>query len=224
MDEQHAVEYHQTRLRRAQLWLQRAQEEERRGAEKLMFFWVAFEAMFARHKRYTGDSDKKSHRAMNNFIEAAVQSGGAHIGVKEVIKNNKGEIKRIINLRYTAPDFWTRHDASKKTPEEWEAQHQREKEGLKKGLELRNLHDCVRVMKGLFGRLYSVRNQIFHGGHSLGGQSQGREQVKWALHLLEQFIPVFLDALQKHPHIAKGEPPFPRVAKPNEKRPPFWMD
>ena len=68
-----------------------------------------------------------------------------------------------------------------------------------------------KVLTGLFQRLYTLRNQILHGGSTFNSKVN-REQVKDGCNILSFLIPVMLEIMMKHhDDIEWGKPFYPVI-------------
>ena len=62
----------------------------------------------------------------------------------------------------------------------------------------------------MFDRLYTLRNQIIHGGATYSSQAN-RSQLKDACRILTSLLPLILHIMQQHPDYAWGKPYYPFV-------------
>ena len=70
--------------------------------------------------------------------------------------------------------------------------------------------DTATVLFVLFDRLYTLRNQMVHGGATYNS-SANREQLKDACKILGSILPVMLSIIQKIAHKDWGKPFYPFV-------------
>ena len=84
----------------------------------------------------------------------------------------------------------------------------REREKLFSASENQNID---RILDVLFRRLYTLRNQIIHGGATFNS-SVNREQLKTGCNILSLFLPVMLEIMMKnHNEMVWGKTFYPVV-------------
>ena len=71
--------------------------------------------------------------------------------------------------------------------------------------------DTERVLYEIFVRLYTLRNQLMHGG-STWNSSVNRTQVRDGRALLARVLPVMLGVMMQNPARFQGKPFYPVVS------------
>ena len=79
----------------------------------------------------------------------------------------------------------------------------------KAGICLAN-QDTVDVLSIIFNRLYTLRNQLMHGG-ATWNSGANRTQVKDGVEMLNTLVPIIIDIMMKHPDTLWGDPYYPVV-------------
>ena len=74
--------------------------------------------------------------------------------------------------------------------------------------------DTERVLFEAFVRLYTLRNQLMHGG-ATWNSSVNRAQVRDGRALLARVLPAMLGVMMDHPAQFEGKPFYPVVADPH---------
>ena len=230
----------ETRLRRAKAWaacataLHETESAKKPGqmspqntafvevddyAVRFVFWWIAFEALYARRKD-SGIHQTKTF--IKNMINCDV------LQLDSILDVNADFAYEIVKLRQTHDGFWINRKYKNKTNEEkytypsyksWENGFYKQVKKYEKG-------DTKDKLNILFDRLHVIRNQIFHGANSRA-TSWGITQVKDGVQLLSAFVPFFIEQLEKYPNINWGEIPFPRVGKENNQQDdllPIWEE
>ena len=70
--------------------------------------------------------------------------------------------------------------------------------------------DTAVFLKILFDRIYTLRNQLMHGGATFGSDLN-REQVRDACRILKKLVPAVIHIVMEHPNQPWGDPCFPPV-------------
>ena len=193
----------ETRLRRARLWMLRAQAAIKYPAAKslddsaarFIFWWIAFEAAYF-NKSNTGRDGMKS------FIRKVISINEKK--ANKMTKVWKSTIRKLVTLPPTHNEFWAQ--GKNRTYNEWERKFKNENEKCETGA-------ADEVLPIVFERLRVVRHQIFHGANSRH-KSYGGLQVKCGAKLLAAFVPYFIETIQesidKDHKKSWGKVPFPR--------------
>ena len=210
------AEHNETRLRRAQLWLSRAKSATKYSPAKILddssvrfiFYWIAFEAA------YSIRSNSGSHR-MNRVIRRIINEDQKQ--ANKLVKKLRSTIRELVNLPPTHYEFW--EHVENQTYNQWKKKFKNENEKCETGT-------AEEVLPIVFERLRVVRHQIFHGANSRH-KSYGGLQVKCGQELLAEFVPHFIETIQKSidrdPKEDWGKVPFPRQGVRNQKDlKPIW--
>ena len=218
--EQQIKENNETRLRRAKLWMWRAEASSKLeftvqrllddNSVRFIFWWIAFEALYSTKLNSSNDRIKK-------FIKEVVKIDEEHFS--KITRMHKRKIRALVSIAATHEEFWQKGD--NRTYEEWRIKFNQDKITCEKGA----LSEELGIV---FVRLHTVRNQIFHGANSRH-RSYGRRQVEHGVKLLEVFIPRFIkiveESADKMPPKDWKSIPFPRKSRDNiEKLIPAWKE
>ena len=180
------------RIKRAISWLQRAEEEEKDDDAKVIFLWIAFNALYGRDM-YKKD-ELKQHEFLKNICSLDI-CGKIHLS----IKNKCGkECVKLIRNRFVDREYW--NDVRKylrnngEEPEiQWKDKEnpdadKAEKRFFNSNYEIQSLSGDL---ENIFQRLYVLRNQIVHGS-ATWNKDVNRDQVKDGANILATLIPVFI--------------------------------
>lgn len=72
--------------------------------------------------------------------------------------------------------------------------------------------DTHRVLSIILSRLYTLRNQIIHGGATFGS-TVNRQQLQDANNILGKFVPIMLETLMDNATGHWGDPCYPVIDK-----------
>ena len=191
------------RVHRAMSWLKQAQQSDTEDM-RFMCLWVAFNAAYARDLQVrTGGGDLVGTRdfllKMCRFQPEVL----THL-VWDIYPQG---IRQLLENRYVFQAFWDHHNGML-SEEAWQGSFKKAK---RKGLEALKNKDTADILMMVYERIYTLRNQIFHGGATCGSKVN-RLQLKSALGILSDTIPVFLTVMLQHPNEALwGKPYYPWV-------------
>ncbi|WP_315360872.1 HEPN domain-containing protein [Neisseria bacilliformis] len=202
------------RIHRAISWLKAAAEAGRpaerpsENGEGLDFrftaLWIAFNAAYA--KEIDGRTLSAERSDFRQFLQTVCGLDKERLLYQLVWQTYSGSIRTLLDNRYTFQPFWDFHNGKI-----GEAAWQDAFAGAKKKAHAAlAAQDTDSVLAVLFDRLYTLRNQIVHGGATFAG-SANRSQLKDACNILSSLIPAVLHIMQQHPQRDWGRPFYPFV-------------
>ncbi len=195
------------RLHRSLSWLRRAYKQQDDDDSQFIFFWLSFNALYAREKQEPADYFESERDACKMFCEKI-----AHLDCDNQIydalwKTFSSPIRNLLRNKYVYQPFWN-HLNGCAGEVHWETRFQKAQEiGLQA---LQSGNSCM-ILQLLFDRLYVLRNQIFHGS-ATWRSSVNREQIKDAKNILAMLLPIVLDLMLRNPQTNWG-PPCYRVVE-----------
>lgn len=191
------------RIHRSLSWLKQAEQIEELDF-KFISLWIAFNAAYAREIEDIPIGDKAT---FNEFIMRICALDEEHQVYNLIWQKFSGSIRLLLDNKYIFQPFWDFHNG-KISETEWEKAFFLAKDKLLYALEEKKTD---KVLTGLFQRLYTLRNQILHGGSTFNSKVN-REQVKYGCNILSFLIPVMLEIMMKHhDDIEWGKPFYPVI-------------
>ncbi|MBH5328816.1 hypothetical protein H9Q10_03935 [Eikenella sp. S3360] len=166
--------------------------------------WIAFNAAYAREIDEREISGDRSH--FRQFLNTICRLDEEKLIYALVWQTFPGAIRSLLGNRYVFQPFGDFHNG-KISEIAW--QEEFEKAG-KKAQRALAAQDTDTVLLIMFDRLYTLRNQIIHGGATYGS-SANRNQLKDACRILISLLPLVLHIMQQHPDYAWGKPYYPFV-------------
>jgi hypothetical protein len=103
-------------------------------------------------------------------------------------------------------DFWNFQNGSL-SEEEWKRRFADARKAAKAALGAR---DTVSVLAIVLSRIYTLRNQLIHGGATWGG-SVNREQMRDCVNLMGKLVPLIIEVMMDHPQTLWGDACYPVV-------------
>lgn len=187
------------RMHRALSWLQRAQATDGDDDVAFVCLWIATNAAYA--QELSGYSEKFAFREFVEQVCDLDESGALYGLVWNVFP---GPIRSLLENRYVFQPFW---DALNGGHDDWKEPFERAQVSAKRAL---GRQDTARVLYAVFQRLYTLRNQLMHGG-ATWNSSVNRQQVRDGRAILNSVLPVMLGVMMDAPESFKGKPFYPVV-------------
>ena len=157
-----------TRLKRALTWLERCEKcNENEIDEQFLFLWISFNAAYGDdgtlQQKRSADREPE-HKKLTDFLRRVAKRDDDDrlIGC---IRANQKRVHDIMNNRFLFRPFWQAeyqgHAASS-----WQARFKKDKKRMHAKLHAVNPDaQCIgEILRLVFDRLYTLRNQIVHGG------------------------------------------------------------
>ncbi|MGM0429793.1 MAG: hypothetical protein ACQEQ2_05790 [Pseudomonadota bacterium] len=178
------------RVHRALSWLKKAEIERENNDRdgEFVFLWVAFNAAYA--SNYSALSKDTERDIYGQFFQRLVQSDAEQSLYNLVWSNYSGAIRSLINNQYVFQPFWDNVNQVARDGN-WEERFRSAKARANKAL---SEQDTVTALSIIMDRLYTLRNQILHGGATYASKLN-RDQVNDGCQLLGAIVPVVIDLM-----------------------------
>ena len=208
-----------TRMRRAISWLGRAEKEtaDPDAADPdaaFIFYWIAFNAAYAADigadlQSYERD-DRKERNRFQDYFQRIISLDEKGLIYGTIDSRFYHSIRHLLNNKFIFQPFWSFHNRISGYAD-WEQRFAREKIGSDRALKRDD--GAVLILNTLFDRLYTLRNQLVHGG-ATWNSDVNRHQVRDGAEIMAFLVPVFIDLMLEHPEIDWGPPYYPRLPAP----------
>jgi hypothetical protein len=149
------------------------------------------------------------HRALSWLDRAEPAAGDLDAGrrIEALVWDEfTGSIRLLLDNKYVFQDFWAFHNG-KLEEAEWQRRFAAAKRAAMKALGQR---DTVKVLGITLSRLYTLRNQLIHGGATWNSQVN-RIQLRDGVNLLGKLVPIVIETMMDHPGTVWGDPCYPVV-------------
>jgi hypothetical protein len=191
------------RVHRALSWLNRAEQAEDVDG-RFIFLWIAFNAAYAtdideQHRL----SEQESFKA---FLQKLCVLDSEHLIEKLVWSEFPGSIRALLDNPYVFQSFWDFQNG-KITEATWEERLRSGKRNAQLALANR---DTAKVLGVMFNRIYTLRNQVMHGGATWEG-SVNRSQLRDCSSLLGKLVPLIILLMLDNPDTLWGDACYPVV-------------
>ena len=191
------------RVHRAMSWLNRAEQAEDVDG-KFIFLWIAFNAAYAQE---LDDSDRTSDKATFTAFLQKLCDLDTSKRIDELIwKEFSGSIRTLLNNPYVFHLFWE-FQRSRIDESEWKDRFASARKSAQSALVSGNTPVLLSVV---FNRLYTLRNQLIHGGATWNG-NVNRDQLRDCTRLLGKLVPVIIALMMDNPSALWGDAVYPVV-------------
>jgi hypothetical protein len=192
------------RVHRALSWLNRAEQVAEDLDSQFIFLWIAFNAAYATEvdERY-----RTSERAVfRDFLQKLISLDKRKTIEKLVWEEFSGSIRLLLDNRYIYQDFWNYRNG-KLTEKECQRNFAEANKAARTALAQR---DTATVLSIVLSRLYTLRNQLMHGG-ATWNSSVNRDQVRDCANLLGKLVPLVIEIMMDNVNTLWGDACYPVV-------------
>jgi hypothetical protein len=195
------------RVHRALSWLHRAEQLESGGDPdgQFLFLWIAFNAAYATEidERYRLSEQDTFRQFLQKLTE--LDAGRKRFDAL-VWQEFPSSIRVLLDNPYVFADFWRFHNGT--LPEaDWKRNFEAANRAAHRAL---GRLDTVTVLGVVLSRIYTLRNQLVHGG-ATWNSSVNREQVRDCTSLMAKLVPLVIEVMLDHPDALWGDAVWPVV-------------
>ena len=190
------------RIHRALSWLQRAEQcDDEDGC--FIFLWIAFNAAYANE---LGENKMGEGQLFNNFLKRLIELDNEKRLHKIIWQQYTGAIRLLLDNPFVYQPFWN-HQNGQPGFENWQEHFNQAKKSSQKALVS---NDTQTLLGIVFSRLYTLRNQLVHGGATWNSKTN-REQLRDANRILGDIVPTVIEILMDNTQAYWGEACYPVV-------------
>ncbi|MDE0304042.1 MAG: HEPN domain-containing protein [Albidovulum sp.] len=189
------------RVHRAISWVQRAEASQDDPDAAFIFYWIAFNAVYA-GDNFVGNSKGD----MSDFFGKIIKFDRSNIIYDTIWTKFHGPIRVLLQNKYVFQEFWN-HQNKKPGFVDWERRFEGDNNTIRKALQYKN---STKILEKLFARLYVLRNQLVHGG-ATWNSSANRSQVRDGHRIMEMLVPLFIELIMANPDSDWGGVFYPYI-------------
>ena len=190
------------RIHRAISWLARAEQCEDLDG-RFVFLWISFNAAYAND---LGSISMAESEQFGGFIKKLVELDAQQKLYDITWQKYTSAIRVLLDNKYVYQPFWNHHNRISGF-EGWENNFKASKQAANAALARK---DTGTVLGIIFNRLYTLRNQIIHGGATYNS-SANRNQLRDATAILGDLVPVLIEIMMDNSNAHWGEACYPVV-------------
>ena len=197
------------RIYRALSWLKRAELCEDDEDARFIFLWIALNAAYA--AEIQRDANEGEQVILGRFLARLVSLDQSKLLHTLVWSSFSGPIRLLLDNEFVFQPFWDSHNR-RMGKEDWKQKFERANKAAFRALGNRN--QTATVLAIVLNRLYTLRNQLVHGGATWQG-SVNREQIRDGAAILGELTPRVIHLLIQNPDKDWGDPCYPVVNAPS---------
>lgn len=190
------------RIHRAISWLARAEQCEDLDG-RFVFLWISFNAAYSND---LGSISMAESEQFGGFIKKLVELDAQQKLYDITWQKYTSAIRVLLDNKYVYQPFWNHHNRISGF-EGWENNFKASKQAANAALARK---DTGTVLGIIFNRLYTLRNQIIHGGATYNS-SANRNQLRDATAILGDLVPVLIEIMMDNSNAHWGEACYPVV-------------
>ena len=192
------------RIHRALSWLNKAEQSRDDLDAMYIFLWISFNAAYANDIEY--DLRKSEKETFQNFLNRLCDLDGSKKIEKIVWRMFPKNIRTLLSNKFVFQPFWDFQNKMITEPD-WKEKFQIANNSATRAL---GKKDTAKVLSIVFSRLYTLRNQLLHGG-ATWNSSVNREQMRDAVMLLGELTPVIIEIMMDNHNEIWGDACYPVV-------------
>ena len=199
------------RVRRVETWLGRAEHAHQSDDPDVAFilYWIAFNAAYAEDLASDSTTDSPTEPplaidAIKKYI-GRVWAADPNRTIRDAIWNEcRRRIESVVEIEYLFDPYW---DDANEIPTDyyWKDRFDENLGFVHDALATHRYAGTRRILRIVFGRLYTLRNQIVHGGARWKSE-YNRDSVLDATRIMASLVPAFLAVMHANPNREWGQP------------------
>lgn len=194
----------QLRMHRAISWIDRAERSDNDDDSRFIFYWISLNAAYSTDDTQDGTSEMA---LLDAFLEQIVELDDERV-LHGLMSKEFSNLQILLQEKYIFKPFWD--DGN------WAERLQHETMIVNQAF---RAADTGRILSIVLRRLYTLRNQLVHGGATWNG-SLNRPQVEDGARMLAGIVPRIVRLMMDNPdrHQQWGRCPYPALFPPGDRR------
>jgi len=192
------------RIHRALSWLNKSEQCTDDLDAQFIFLWISFNSAYANEIHYQqrfSETDKLQH-FLSRLCELDTDQN-----INNIIWNEfSGSIRVLLDNKYVFQPFWSHHN-NVTDEETWQNDFQQAKNAANRAMEKKQTDKVLAI---IFNRLYTLRNQLLHGG-ATWNSTTNRDQMRDATNILKILVPTMIEIMMNNSQVFWGEASYPVV-------------
>ena len=169
-----------------------------------IFLWVAFNAAYAND--IIDRQNFSERKVFQNFLGRLIDSDTDKLLYELVWDQFSGAIRLLVDNQYVFQPFWD-YQNGRTTEEQWQQAFQNSKAAALRAM---GSMDTQKVMGIMFDRLYTLRNQLLHGG-ATWNSNINRSQISQGAEIMGQVVPIVIHLMMNDYQRVWGDACYPVV-------------
>lgn len=191
------------KLYRALSWLNEAEEQKENLDFCFVSLWISFNAIYADELNFTGD-----RQGVKDFLQKIASFDDEKILHSILWNNFSNSIRVFLNNKFIFQKFWDDlNNFKEQKTSTWKEDFVKEN---KKAFQAMADLKTAQTLNIVFSRLYTLRNQILHGGATFNS-SVNKKQKEDACKFLLNVLPAILKIIINNSGQNWGKPYYPVI-------------
>ncbi|MCM2678096.1 HEPN domain-containing protein [Echinimonas agarilytica] len=192
------------RVHRALSWFDKAEQSSDDSDAQFIFLWIAFNAAYANDIAPHHKSSELN--TTSQFIARLCELDSAGRLNQLVWSQFTGPIRVLLDNPYVFQPFWD-HQNGQPASRHWEEVFCAAKAAANAAM---GRQDTAQIIGIVLARLYTLRNQLMHGG-ATWNSSVNRHQIRDCVCILNELVPLVIDIMMDHGDQIWGDPYYPVI-------------
>ena len=194
------------RIHRALSWLERAELCEDDDDARFIFLWMALNSAYADDIQRLGATEQS---VIDQFLKRLVSLDRQNLLYTLVWTKFAGPVRHLLDNQFVFQPFWDYQNG--RIPENrWQRSFKGANRKVRRAL--RDTNQTATVLAIVLARLYTLRNQLMHGGATWRG-SVNRDQIRDGTAILNDLVPLVIHLLTDSPDEDWGDPCYPVIGQ-----------
>ncbi|WP_232334733.1 HEPN domain-containing protein [Pseudohalioglobus lutimaris] len=191
------------RVHRALSWLDRAERCDDDDG-RFIFLWIAFNAAYANE---IGDRDRDpEQKVFGRFLRKLTELDKSDALYELIWTEFPSSIRLLLDNQFVFQPFWDYHNRLIEE-QTWKREFEQAKVAANKALAG---HSTTTVLAIILSRMYTLRNQLVHGG-ATWNSSVNRDQLRDCSAFLGKLVPFIIQLMMDNPDTLWGDACYPVV-------------
>ena len=197
------------RIRRALSWFDRATVAQSEPDEDMEFllYWIAFNALYG--QLVPPSLPREDLKLILHYLKAVVKLDSRESLKASILSDYQLSIEELANNQYIYYRYWHFRSGDSDCAD-WKSRFNADQRSVNTALHHKEILTVLRIV---FSRLYTLRNQLFHGSATWGGHVN-RSQVMNGAAIMRCVVPRCIIVMIQHPDEPWGTPSYPVVSPP----------
>lgn len=191
------------RVHRALSWLDKSEQCSGDLDSQFLFLWISFNAAYAQDTEVLRHSEAE---AFSLFISKLVDLDNTELFYNLVWREFSSSIRILLDNKFVFQPFWDCQNG-KLSDQEWKDKFRSAKLMANNALASKRTDLLITI---ILQRLYTLRNQIVHGG-ATWKSSANRAQITDGVAFLSKLVPIIIDVMMDNPNQLWGDANYPVV-------------
>lgn len=182
------------RLKRADSWVELSNKLDSSDDEKFIALWVAFNSAYGDEGKRVAEEYSET-KSFLMFLEQIVNKDEEGVIGRGIWGRHSPIVIGLVRNKYIYEPYWDWVRKGMPGDDDWQDGFERDKVRLEEELKPHRNRNVGAVLRLVFNRLYTLRNQIFHGGTTFE-VGAGRGQIQDGAILMAFLVPAILDIMR----------------------------